>query len=215
MRRLALASSLAILVLAMLPVLAGQAFAAAPAGSATPARAAAAPDPPVLVSQTFEPADSGASALTYNHRLVPVGARVTVASVSAQHATATLLAVNGLVPERHYGAHVHMNRCGRAPDDSGPHTQWRADPVQPSVNPKYANPHNEIWLDFTTDRDGNAVAASEVRWPVEKKMARSVVIHDHGTSSAPGHAGEAGARLACVDVDFSHAGGQVPGVTMR
>ncbi len=198
---------LSVALLATSPFLAGQASADAPAS--------AAPDPPVVVSEAFEPANSGASALTYNHRLVPVGARATVVSVASQRGTATLLAINGLVPDRHYGAHVHMNRCGPAPDDSGSHTQWHPDPVQPSVNPKYANPHNEIWLDFTTDRLGSAVAASEVTWPVNQKMARSVVIHEHGTSTAPGHAGEAGPRVACIDVDFARTGGQILGHPMQ
>ncbi|MBE1610210.1 Cu-Zn family superoxide dismutase [Actinopolymorpha pittospori] len=158
---------------------------------------------PIFTSRTFEPADSGATALTYDETLVPVGSRATVAAVSSPHGTATLLVVNGLVPRRHYGAHVHVNRCGEDPADAGPHVQWRRDPVQPSTDPDYANPRNEIWLDFTTGRTGTGIATSLVPWPISERQARSVVIHEHHTSTEPGHAGTAGARLACVDVDFA------------
>ncbi|GAA5018830.1 hypothetical protein [Actinopolymorpha pittospori] len=95
-----------------------------------------------------------------------------------------------------------MLRRGEDPADAGPHVQWREDPVQPSTDPRFANPRNEIWLDFTTDRNGVGVAASVVRWPVCQKTAGSVVLHVH-TSTEPGQAGMAGARLACVNVDFS------------
>jgi superoxide dismutase, Cu-Zn family len=214
---------LSVILLVASTVQAGPALAGAPAGptpaavagSVDSAAALRAPDPPVVVSDTFEAADSGASALTYDEHLVQIGARATVVSMSSQRGTATLLAVNGLAPDRRYGAHVHANRCGRAPDDAGPHVQWHSDPVQPSTNPKYANPRNEIWLDFTTDGTGASVAASDVDWPVSQRMARSVVIHDHASSTAPGHSGDAGERLACIDVNFARAGDQLSGVPTR
>ena len=153
---------------------------------------------PILTTRTFEPADSGATALTYDEKLVPVGSRVTIAVRSSAFGTATFLSVNGLVPDRHYGAHVHVNRCGEDPADAGPHVQWRRDPVPPSKDPVYANPRNEIWLDFTTGRTGSGIATSLVPWPISERQARSVVFHDHHTSAEPGH--------ACVDVDFSGGG---------
>jgi len=74
--------------------------------------------------------------------------------------------------------------------------------VQPSVNPAYANPRNEIWLDFTTDKDGNASATSTVAWQFSRTLPGSVVLHSEHTHTQPGRAGTAGDRLACVNVDF-------------
>jgi Cu-Zn family superoxide dismutase len=151
---------------------------------------------------TFEPYRPGAQAVTYNRRLVPVGARVKITVVSRGGVTTTRLTVHGLVPDRAYGAHAHTKRCGPNPKDAGPHYQNVPDPVQPSVNPRYANPRNEIWLDFTTDARGNATAVSTVPWRFTVRHAHSVVVHTMHTHTGPGHAGDAGARLGCVNVDF-------------
>ncbi|WP_020574527.1 superoxide dismutase family protein [Actinopolymorpha alba] len=174
-----------------------------------PARPAVNPDLlgwPVLASGAFQPADSGADALTYDSTLAPVGARAAVVAVVTPLGTTTILAVKGLAPNREYGAHVHVNACGADPAAAGPHVQWREDPVQPSTDPKYANPSNEIWLDLTTDGQGTDVAASSVRWPISKKTAGSVVIHEHHTSREHGEAGTAGPRLACINVPFDQDG---------
>jgi Cu-Zn family superoxide dismutase len=113
-----------------------------------------------------------------------------------------LLSVQGLLPQRQYGAHVHVKACGPNPADSGPHFQNVPDPVQPSVDPKYANSHNEVWLDLTTDRTGNGVAFARVPWGFGARRAGSVVVHATHTHTDPGHAGTAGARLACLNAEF-------------
>jgi len=71
------------------------------------------------------------------------------------------------------------------------------------VDPAYANPENEIWLDFTTDAEGAASAETTVEWtfPADRRAA-SVIIHAMPTATAPGEAGTAGDRAACVTVDF-------------
>ncbi|PVE12157.1 superoxide dismutase family protein [Streptomyces scopuliridis] len=140
-------------------------------------------------------------AVTYD-RKVPVGAHVTVVERTGARTTGVGLAVSGLVPNRMYGAHVHTKPCGRAPEDAGPHYQHIKDPHQPSTDPAYANAANEVWLDFTTDVLGRAVAESTHDWGFRRGEARSVVIHDHGTMTDPGEAGTAGARLACLTVPF-------------
>jgi superoxide dismutase, Cu-Zn family len=162
------------------------------------------PPPPVHnaeVSATFEPAPG--TAITYDDALVKAGSRVAVEARPDGGSTRVKLAVRGLEPDRRYGAHVHTNSCGAAPADAGPHFQHEADPVQPSVDPRYANPQNEIWLDLTTDGTGAGTAETTVAWVVpEDRRPGSVVIHAMPTATGPGVAGTAGARAACVSVDF-------------
>ncbi len=164
--------------------------------AALPATAAAEPPRLVAVSGQF-----GDAAITYRPDLVPEGARATVLGLPMA-GTTVLLSVRGLVPDRHYGAHVHTKPCGPAPADSGPHYQDQVDPVQPSTDPAYANPDNEIWLDFRTDAHGAAFTSSTVDWTFGERRGASVVIHETHTHTAPGEAGTAGARLACLTVRF-------------
>jgi len=149
--------------------------------------------------QEYKPDATG---VTYDPALAPLGAEVSVVGFSGPRTTTVLLRTRGFLPSREYGAHVHVKPCGASPNDSGPHFQDQNDPVQPSVNPAYANPHNEIWLDFTTDRFGNGYAAANVPWGFGGRAASSVVVHATHTHTEPGHAGTAGARLACLNADF-------------
>lgn len=142
------------------------------------------------------------TALTYDEEQVPAGAGVLVSAVEADGGTTVVLAVQGLQPDRDYGAHVHVNGCGATGDAAGPHFQDQPDPVTPSTDPAYANPENEIWLDFTTDASGAGHASSTVDWVVGDRPAASVVIHAEHTHTEAGTAGAAGTRLACVNVDF-------------
>jgi superoxide dismutase, Cu-Zn family len=141
--------------------------------------------------------------MTYDQQLVPPGATATVRARSGEGSTTVQLTVAGLQPRRAYGAHVHTRPCGPRPEDSGPHFQYTVDPVQPSVDPRFANPQNEIWLDLTTDGNGSGTAESVVAWefPADRHPG-SVVIHAMPTSTAHGKAGTAGARAACTSVDF-------------
>jgi Cu-Zn family superoxide dismutase len=189
MRYLALAAVLPVLIS---PVLTGGAASAAeiPALRVT------------TESAKIQPYEPNAGGVTYNQELAPAGAVLSVLGVSAPQGTTVLLTTQGLLPKRQYGAHVHVKPCGQAPADSGPHFQDQKDPVQPSVDPKYANPRNEVWLDFTTDRAGNGVAVARVPWGFGDREASSIVIHETHTHTEPGHAGTAGARLACLNADF-------------
>lgn len=151
------------------------------------------------VGATFGKDDAATS---YDKALVPEGAKVVVAEYIYDGSTTVTLNVRGLVPNRVYGAHAHAMPCGPKGDDAGPHFQHRPDPVTPSVDPNYANPRNEIWLDFTTDAQGNATTATTVPWVFSNERAASVVIHAEATQTAPGKAGTAGARVACLSVGF-------------
>jgi Cu-Zn family superoxide dismutase len=67
------------------------------------------------------------------------------------------------------------------------------------VNPSYANPGNEVWLDFTANSAGLASAAADEAWTFPPGAgARSLIIHTQQTSTSPGTAGTAGARVACL-----------------
>ncbi len=176
---------------------------AAPSGSTTPSPAPAPPaaERSVRVADIF--AKGTGNARTYDPALVPAGARATVDGRSAGTGTTVTLTVAGLRPKARYGAHVHAKACGATGKDAGPHYQNQVDPVQPSVDPAYANPRNEIWLDLSTDDRGNGTATATVEWAyAADRRPGSVVIHAMGTSSEPGKAGTAGDRAACVSVAF-------------
>ncbi|WP_116050724.1 superoxide dismutase family protein [Amycolatopsis palatopharyngis] len=168
------------------------------------AAAEPAPAPSVATAiGTFGEYEPDATASTYDTELVPEGARAHVFALSAPGlGTNTVLSVSGLVPNREYGAHAHTRPCGETGKAAGPHFQHEQDPVSPSVDPDYANPDNEIWLDFTTNRNGSATELSSVEWQFGERRPASVVIHEMHTHTAPGEAGAAGSRLACINVDF-------------
>ncbi|GAA4423127.1 hypothetical protein GCM10023148_24840 [Actinokineospora soli] len=147
-----------------------------------------------VLTATFQPYHPGADAVTHVPERVPVGARASVMSLPVGGRTAVVLLVTGLRPGSHYGAHVHVRPCGPRPADSGPHFQHVPDPVQPSVDPAYANPRNEVWLDLTTDAAGTGIASSVVDWTFADRPAASVVLHEHHTQVG----GSAGPRLACL-----------------
>jgi Cu-Zn family superoxide dismutase len=172
------------------------------ATTAQAAPAAGGTEDDVAVEATF--AATG-DAITYNPQLVPAGATAKVTSSTEGNSSTVTLAVTGLVPNRAYGSHAHQKPCGPAAADSGPHFQHKADPVNPSVDPAYANPQNEVWLDFTTDAQGAAsVTATQAEWAFTDQAApQSVVIHAMTTATEPGKAGTAGDRVGCVTVDFA------------
>jgi Cu-Zn family superoxide dismutase len=184
----------------LLAAAAGPAAAAAgspPASSSGGSRFIAAP----AVFGTWNAAQPPA-AVTYDQHLVPVGAAA-VALAARGPRTVVGLALQGLPPDHRFGAHVHQKACGTSGADAGPHYQNVSDPVQPSVDPTYANPRNEVWLDFTTDAGGRAIAFTSVGWDFRAGGARSIVIHEHHTDTSAGMAGTAGARVACINVPLS------------
>ncbi|MFK4064383.1 superoxide dismutase family protein [Streptomyces sp. NPDC029674] len=145
-------------------------------------------------------------AVTYDQKLVPAASWIEVVQHGVGHGagggsgTAVGLRVRGMKPGHSYGVHVHQKPCGVEPEASGGHYQHRVDPVQPSKDPAYLNPANEVWLDFTAGADGSGSASAEHGWGFRPGEAASVVLHDE-----PGGAGD---RSACFTVPFvpqSHA----------
>jgi superoxide dismutase, Cu-Zn family len=190
---------------------------ATPAGTAAaPAASAAAPSGvdadtdqagPDAAEGTLAAPDKATNAFTYNPALAPEGADLSVDVETAAGTTEVALDVEGLLPNRGYAAHAHVNPCGATGDAAGPHFQNRVDPAaapgKPSTDPAYANPENEIWLDLRTDGEGSGEATATVPFLFTDRAPASIVIHEaETTATAPGQAGSAGARLACITVPF-------------
>jgi Cu-Zn family superoxide dismutase len=160
-----------------------------------------------MAEGVLAPPDRASAAFTYNPGFAPEGADVSVTVRSVGTTTVVDLEVSGLLPNRAYAAHAHTNPCGATGDAAGPHFQNNVDPAagpgRPSVDPAYANPQNEIWLDFRTDGDGNGGSTAQVPFVFGDRAPASVVIHEgEATATEPGRAGSAGARLACLTVQF-------------
>lgn len=142
-----------------------------------------------------------------NPTAIPQGATARVQAVyNAAGDTVVTLHVQGLLPNRQYGAHAHTFACGLDGQAAGPHFQavQNPDPQNP-FDPAYANPVNEIWLDVTTDEDGNGAAQTKVPWQFSpERRPGSVMIHAERTrfGGQDGNAGTAGARLGCLTVGF-------------
>lgn len=171
------------------------------AGSANPSGGPAA-SASTAADGAFAAYTAGARAITYDPTVVPPGAVATVTVTPAGDTVAVELSVSGMLPGRTYGAHLHTDACGATAADAGPHYQHRADPAAaaspPSVDPRYANPTNEVWLDFTTDTKGAAAALAKQRPFTAAAPPRSLVIHADRTATGPGKAGMAGPRVACL-----------------
>ena len=113
--------------------------------------------------------------------------------------TIVTLKVKGLPPNREFGAHAHVLAC----NDNKAGGHYQNVPAPPGGNSSaYANPENEVWLDFTTNEHGHGKARAEVEWTFRIDGANAVIIHDHHTTDTDPGAGTAGAKLACLDVDF-------------
>jgi Cu-Zn family superoxide dismutase len=152
---------------------------------------------------TFGAFAANAVAVTYDATKVPAGAKVTVQVLGAGGTALVKMEVSGLLPSTVYGSHAHVNACGANGDAAGGHFEHTPDPKGASTDPQFANPTNEIWLDFQTDAQGHAVVWSKQPWDfADGRMPKSVVLHAMKTETAAGSAGKAGARLACVNAAF-------------
>jgi superoxide dismutase, Cu-Zn family len=175
---------------------------AATGASAWTIYSSASPSPavsPPWATGTFLPYRPGATAITYDPAVVPPGATATVTIHKTGYGTEVTLTTTGLIPRRMYGAHLHTQPCTAIPEEAGPHYQNHKDPVTPSVNPVYANPRNEVWLDFTASATGATTSTSGHGWNFDPAAPpRSLVLHADHTHTAPGEAGTAGARAACL-----------------
>ena len=181
----------------------GCAWSAVPAGAAGPA----------VAEGIFQVPGVATTAVTYDVTQVPVGAEVTVRAVrTGSQKTVVTLHARGLLPNETYGAHAHYRACGATGGAAGAHYQNVPDPAAggsettASVDPAYANPGNEVWLDLVTNAAGNGRAQTVVDWtfrPTADGAARSVILHLNPTSTGGAvPPGNAGARLACVAISL-------------
>ncbi|HKR48195.1 MAG TPA: superoxide dismutase [Pseudonocardiaceae bacterium] len=142
------------------------------------------------------------NAVTFNSALAPSGARLAVTMIPSGLSTTAELTVNGLQPNRGYAVNAHTNACNN-PDSVGLHYQNRVDPAatlqQPSTNPEYVNPQNEIWLDVRTDAGGSGTSRVTVPFVFTDRGPGSIVVHEaEQTPTGPGEAGKSGAPVACL-----------------
>ncbi|MQA12940.1 MAG: superoxide dismutase [Pseudonocardiaceae bacterium] len=154
---------------------------------------------------TLAPPESAGDAYTYDPALAPVGAQLVATVTEAASSTTVKLEATGLLPDRGYAVHAHVNPCGATGDAAGPHFQNRIDPAatpqQPSSDPTYANPQNEIWLDLRTNGQGAGSSIAEVPFTFTDRAPASIVVHEAmSTATAAGEAGSAGDRLACLNL---------------
>jgi Cu-Zn family superoxide dismutase len=170
-----------------------------PSAPAATATATGSPTPPGTTEGTFLPWTAGATAITYDPAVVPPGATAKVVTARTEQGVSVRLTVTGMIPRRAYGAHLHAMPCDAMPDAAGSHYQHSADPSMPSVDPSFANPDNEVWLDFTADTTGAATVSSDEAWTFDAgRPPRSLVIHAQVTRTQAGEAGTAGPRVACL-----------------
>ncbi|GAB3003593.1 superoxide dismutase [Saccharothrix stipae] len=153
------------------------------------------------------PAEAAGAAFTYDPVAAPPGAELELEVVGGDGTTTVRLSADLLQPDRGYAAHAHTDPCGRKGTDAGPHYQHEVDPAatpeRPSVDPAYANPRNEIWLDLTTDGRGSGTAETTVPFAFGDRAPSSIVLHEHPTTETrQGRAGSAGARIACFTAPF-------------
>lgn len=125
------------------------------------------------------------------------GASASLWAVSSGGGTTFWAFFRGLDPEATdttYGAHIHVGPCvagnGAA---AGPH--YKSDGGVPS-------PENEVWLDFTVLPGGFGYAVTTVPFAIEPGAAQSMVIHAEPTQEGGATPGAAGARQACIPVQF-------------
>ena len=211
-RALRLAAAAALCV-ALAGGAAGCASDAAPTTSSgsPPAAAAPAAPPAVRVEGTLAvpQGQQVPAAVTYDEQIVPTGARVQLAiDQSAADRTTVSLAVDGLIPNRSYAVHIHARQCGLSGADAGPHYQHTIDPAagpqNPSSDPAFANPQNEVWLDVSTDAAGRGSSQAPVPFGFTERPPGSVVIHEAArTATEPGKAGSAGNRVACFTIPLA------------
>jgi superoxide dismutase, Cu-Zn family len=159
-----------------------------------------------LVSEaTLGPATGSGPARTYDPALAPEGATMSSETGAEGGGTKLTVSVKGFVPNRSYAVHAHVNPCGPTGEAAGPHYQNNPDPMatafRASTDPAYANPQNEMWLDLRTDPTGSGTATTIVPWKISNRGPFSAVVHEGmQTMTAPGVAGTAGGRIACLDL---------------
>ena len=142
-------------------------------------------------SGQFEPGTK--NTIVYDRKLVPPGAQASVSVESRGGTTISSLVVEGLLPDRAYGAPLHVGACGLKPTEAGAH--FKESGAESSAK-------NEVWLDLKTSAEGLAYATSRNNWVLtDARLPGSVVLHANPTTRTGPKAGEAGPRVACLSLN--------------
>ncbi|MEO3873888.1 hypothetical protein ABGB18_34180 [Nonomuraea sp. B12E4] len=135
------------------------------------------------------------SAIAYDRKLAPKGSQASVTAESTNQGARTSLVVEGMRPNRTYGAHLHTKPCGKRPDDSGPHYQH---------HPGQITPASEVWLDVKTNASGAGRSTARNDWQFDPtELPGSLVIHAKPTVTSGPQVGTAGDRVACLTLKKS------------
>lgn len=185
-------------VLVLMPV--GQAT----PGPGTPTSVAWYSRPVVLFgSGTLTTPNRTSKAITYDTDLAPIGAAMTGTVIPTSEGSMAQLTVFGLLPNRGYAVYAYANACGASAGAAGRRFQNHLDPTatsqNPSSDPRYANPDNEIWLDVRTDIAGTGTSHTTVPYTLSDRVPGSLVVHDVvQTPAGPSEPRKAGDRIACL-----------------
>eukprot|EP00049_Salpingoeca_infusionum_P023846 m.14145 g.14145 ORF g.14145 m.14145 type:complete len:168 (+) comp6146_c1_seq1:306-809(+) len=106
-----------------------------------------------------------------------------VTGYSAPGKTRVTLSVEGLEPNTFYPAKLYQTGCN---------TQEGTAVYQNDAE-DFAYPPNEIWLSFTTDENGDAIAFEKRKYQIEDINSRSIIIHKYDSL-------EEQPKLFCVDL---------------
>ena len=132
--------------------------------------------PDTVATGTFLPYRPASTAITYDPAVVPAGSTAQARGQRGpgDHDGTTERDRAGSAPGvRRAPAHQALHRrAGRGrpalPAPEGP----GAAASPPSVDPAYANPANEVWLDFTADTTGAVAVTSKVAWMFDGRRIR-------------------------------------------
>lgn len=125
------------------------------------------------------------------------GARAAVQFVASGQGSYTVLSVRGIhhADGQTFGAHLHAGPC-IAGNGAAALGHYNTDVIAGDPTPEISE-DTEVWLDFAVD-DGAGTATASVPF-IPLLGDRSVVIHALATDH---HTGLAGARLACLPVQW-------------
>lgn len=124
-----------------------------------------------------------------------------VVAIESNGSTIVRLKVQGLAhfaAGTELGAHIHVGSC-----EKGNGAAARRHYNSSTTNPLTVTSSTEVWLDFEIGSNGTASAEAHVPFVIPPGGAGALVIHAAGTSTGPTPpAGSAGARWACLPVEF-------------
>jgi Cu/Zn superoxide dismutase len=125
------------------------------------------------------------------------GASASVQIVGSGQASHSVLRVRGIhhADGQTFGAHLHAGPC-IAGNGAAALGHYNTDVIAGDATPEISE-DTEVWLDFTVDEGAGTATASVPFTPLPGD--RSVVIHALATDH---HTGLAGARLACLPVQW-------------